>query len=233
MPLSPAKDPATSTQTNTGTSSSSNSSTTSMMSLPTRSDNDKVDVSAIDETHRVLLTSHRQSTKKGRGKEKRTQPYLRQKQDFIQFCKINGTDGKSYFCGVLVPTDKKEWSFPWVDQAHVLYYCDTILLHGFQYTKGKQYLVYFYLPSTQTKTHPDMTKTCHTNLLREASNCTIESAAMLWINKTHSNLDFFSYHPFNSGRFFLFAAVLKQKIQAHDQNAKVSAVPYSFWRSVT
>ena len=60
-----------------------------------------------------------------------------------------------------------------------------------------------------------MTKTCHTNLLREASKCTIESAAMLWINKTHRNLDFFSYHPFNSGRFFLFAAVLKQKIQAH------------------
>ena len=60
-----------------------------------------------------------------------------------------------------------------------------------------------------------MTKTCHTNLLREASKCTIESAAMLWINKTHRNLDFFSYHPFNSERFFLFAAVLKQKIQAH------------------
>jgi hypothetical protein len=31
-------------------------------------------------------------------------------------------------------------------------------------------------------TRQDMTTTCHVNLLREASKCTIESAAMLYIN---------------------------------------------------
>ena len=101
MPLSPPKNSASSTQTATGTTSSSSSSTTSsMMSVPTRTANDQVDVSAIDQDHRKKTTAFRQSKKKGRGNEKHTQPYLRPKQDFIQFCKIDGSDGKSYFRGV-------------------------------------------------------------------------------------------------------------------------------------
>ena len=110
-PHSPPKNSASSTQTATGTTSSSSSSTTSMMSVPTRTANDQVNVSAIDQEHRQRTTALRQSRKKGRGNEKNTQPYLRPKQDYIQFCKIDGSDGKSYFRGVPVPKEKKKLVF--------------------------------------------------------------------------------------------------------------------------
>ena len=60
----------------------------------------------------------------------------------------------------------------------------------------------------------DWTTRCHVSLLREASASCIESAAQLFNDNIHKDLDFWQYAPFNSTRFVQFCNVLKEKINA-------------------
>mgnify|MGYP001160023775 CR=1 FL=1 len=92
-------------------------------------------ISSIDEKHRINTNTRRTSQKKGRA-EKFTQGYLRDKMDYIRFCKMTGEGGQSYMRGVLVPEEKRPWDYAYVTIDRVLWYLDTILVPGYQYKVG-------------------------------------------------------------------------------------------------
>ena len=92
-------------------------------------------MSSIDQQHRINKTTRRTSQKKGRA-EKFTQGYLRDKKDYIRFCKMTGEGSQSYMRGVLVPEGKRPWDYPYVTIERVLYYLDKILVPGYQYKAG-------------------------------------------------------------------------------------------------
>ena len=125
--------PMNSTGEDTTNAATSGSSTTSR-ELPTDM-KFTVNMSSIDQKHRINTTTRRTSKKKGRA-EKFTQGYLRDKKDYIRWCKMTGEGGQSYMRGVLVPEEKRPWDYAYVTIDRVLYYLDKILVPGYQYRAG-------------------------------------------------------------------------------------------------
>ena len=120
------------TNDNGSSSSSSSSSSEYTGEIP---EPPEMDISIIDQEHRISVTKRRSKQKTGR-QEKQKVAYVAEKYDYIKWCALDGSSGNVYMRGVQVPLTKKPFSYVWCSTSVVLTYANTILRNGFQYKRG-------------------------------------------------------------------------------------------------